>query len=324
MSSDPRFVYRAVLPADLVEADQELARAEAKLRVGAAALAAAMPRLQAFMATPGFRRGPPSFGYVAFPEHGLTSDLPEHGLTSDLGEMLDESVPVDFSLPDSGSMSVADEEWLEPDARSGSETLDGSMPVDFSLPGSGSMPDADEEWLEPDFTLGSEMLDGWMPVDFAVPCSGSVSAADGEWARLEPEVPDIVRTGWHEHLRRVKDVSRFFGEGLLVETWLQDTFLARTSVQLGRSWDTIWRDGSIPDEMNLHVRVVSLALSSGLLQADSLIAVHKGAEGLMPLVAVPGGPALVITAVQRFIRQLSREMEQHDSREMGERGDGWA
>jgi hypothetical protein len=76
-----------------------------------------------------------------------------------------------------------------------------------------------------------------------------------------------------------------------VETTLNGRMLARTAVSWTGDANTIWLQAGNPEEFNLHLRALSLALVSRVL------------------IAAPGGAALALPLAWKFVRQTLDEIQ---------------
>jgi hypothetical protein len=61
-----------------------------------------------------------------------------------------------------------------------------------------------------------------------------------------------------------------------------------------------------PAQLALHLRTVSLSLSSRVAMVNMLAAAVRGAARLSVALAVPGGPLLLVPSVLRFIASVAR------------------
>ena len=94
-----------------------------------------------------------------------------------------------------------------------------------------------------------------------------------------------------------------------VETNLSRRILARTAVSWTGDTNTIWLQAGSPEEFDLHLRALSLALASRKLLLRMLIISGKTAARLSVLIAAPGGAALALPLAWKFVRQTLDEIQ---------------
>jgi hypothetical protein len=98
-----------------------------------------------------------------------------------------------------------------------------------------------------------------------------------------------------------------------VETRVEGRLVGRTTVTWTGDVDTLLADWLDPDQMQLHQQTLSLALASRrtVLRTSSLVIAN--AVKLSALLATPGGIALAIPVVLRFINQLRKELKEKEN-----------
>ena len=87
----------------------------------------------------------------------------------------------------------------------------------------------------------------------------------------------------------------------IVETQVGGALIARTHVALIGTQRTIWRADCTPKQAALHMRTVSLSLASRTGLVTALAAALRSAVRISVVLAIPGGPLLLVPSVLRCI-----------------------
>jgi hypothetical protein len=102
-------------------------------------------------------------------------------------------------------------------------------------------------------------------------------------------------------LAAVKQVQAGIGSRGIVETHVGDALVGQTQAGLLGAERTVFRVDCTPEQLELHLRTVSLSLSSRVAMVSMLAAAVRAAARLSLALALPGGPLLLVPSVLRFI-----------------------
>jgi hypothetical protein len=188
------------------------------------------------------------------------------------------------------ALQAADEALLLAPARLDAFVAQGQAGVAFAVPG----PDAPSSEPEDELTLllGEIRGDGMMvSFDPNQPLSG-------KW--------DLAFQAFQEFTDRLKQMVGHLAQ---VETCVEGKLVGRTSVSWTGDVDTMVLDWLDADQVRLHQQTLDLALASRrtMLRTSSLAI--TSAIKLSVLLATPGGIALALPVVLRFIRLLRKELK---------------
>jgi hypothetical protein len=86
-----------------------------------------------------------------------------------------------------------------------------------------------------------------------------------------------------------------------IETRVQEQLLGRTTIAWTGELDTIWQADLDPEQVILHQRTLSLALSSRTTLLQSFVMATQFAAKLAVLLSTPGGSILALPAAWKFI-----------------------
>lgn len=126
---------------------------------------------------------------------------------------------------------------------------------------------------------------------------------------------DQLAARWEEAVQAfegfMEQVQQIMGHYAWVETRLGGRLVGQTAVTWTGDVDSVLLDRLASDQLGLHQRTLRLALESRrtMLRTSSLVLTY--AVKLSVLLATPGGIALAIPAVLRFIHQMRMEIERH-------------
>jgi hypothetical protein len=98
-----------------------------------------------------------------------------------------------------------------------------------------------------------------------------------------------------------------------VETSIQGRFIGRTIVSWSGKFETSWHPSSDWNESHLHQRSLEVALASRRLLLNLLIVSTQSAAKLSALLAVPGGPIMVLPAVWKYVTRMMDEIEKYQT-----------
>ena len=105
-----------------------------------------------------------------------------------------------------------------------------------------------------------------------------------------------------------------------VETRIEGRLVGQTAVGWTGDVDTILVDSLDPDLMRLHEQTLQLALASRQMLLRTSAMILANATKISALIATPGGIALAIPAVLRFINQVRKELKQKMDKEEDQNG----
>jgi len=174
------------------------------------------------------------------------------------------------------------------------DTLIAGQPAGLAFDVSGSgpdLPDAERELL----ALLEEAERGAPPISF-----GAGETIRSGWTQATEQFQAFV-----DQLRRI--VSHY----AWVETRVQGQLLSRTTVGWTGDMHTAWQAGLDPEQMGLHRRTLTLALSSRQTMIRTFTLAASGAARLSVLLSTPGGAILALPAAWKFINQVRAELEKH-------------
>jgi hypothetical protein len=186
-------------------------------------------------------------------------------------------------------LEVAEAALILAPARLDAYLAQGQAGLAYDLPATGSQPSLPEE----DLTLLLGEIQGVVPVtSYALDDSPG-----GRW--------DHAFEAFQAFADRFQQVV---GHLAWVETEMGGRLVGRTAVTWTGDMETMLLEWFEPDQLRLHQQTLSLALASRrtVLRTSSLVIAN--AVKLSALLATPGGIALAIPAVLRFIYQLRKEL----------------
>jgi hypothetical protein len=96
---------------------------------------------------------------------------------------------------------------------------------------------------------------------------------------------------------------------LRVETLMGGKMVGLTTVNWDGDHQTIWMEGTTPDQMEAQLAAVRLAMASRQALLKLLGVVVTGALGLAMKAHIPGGQILLLPAVYRFVRDVLQELK---------------
>jgi hypothetical protein len=188
------------------------------------------------------------------------------------------------------ALEAADAALLLAPARLDAYVAQGQAGVAFAVPGLDAPPSEPEDELT--LLLGEIRGDGMM-VSF-----DSSQPLSGKW--------DLASQAFQEFTDRLKQMV---GHLAYVETCVEGKLVGRTSVSWTGDVNTMVLDWLDEDQVRLHRQTLDLALASRrtMLRTSSLAI--TSAIKLSLLLATPGGIALALPVVLRFIRLLRKELK---------------
>lgn len=150
-------------------------------------------------------------------------------------------------------------------------------------------------------------------------------------AEMRGTVPDVSFelegrfTGrWDEAFQFFQSLSERLKQMAAHYTWVETRVEGRLVGQSAVGWtgdvDTILRDTLDPDLMRLHKQTLQLALVSRQVLLRTSAMILANAAKLSALLATPGGIALAIPAVLRFVNQVRMEIKQNMDRQEAPNG----
>lgn len=188
------------------------------------------------------------------------------------------------------ALEAADAALLLAPARLDAYVAQGQAGVAFTVPGTDALPSEPEDELT--LLLGEMRGDGMM-VSF-----DPSNPLAGKW--------DLAFQAFQEFTDRLKQMVGHLAQ---VETCVEGKLVGRTSVSWTGDVDTMVLDWLDEDQVRLHQQTLDLALASRrtMLRTSSLAI--TSAIKLSVLLATPGGVALALPVVLRFIRLLRKELK---------------
>jgi hypothetical protein len=94
-----------------------------------------------------------------------------------------------------------------------------------------------------------------------------------------------------------------------VETVIGSQLVGLTVIDWNGDYETTWMEGSAPEQMEVHVAAVRLAMASRQALLRLFVVVVTGALGLAVQAHIPGGQILLVPAVYRFVRDVLQELK---------------
>jgi hypothetical protein len=135
--------------------------------------------------------------------------------------------------------------------------------------------------------------------------------------RMSFDTADGSRLDWQKAAQefrvsvdRIKTTLTQFAN---VETSVQGRFIGRTMVSWSGKFETSWHPSNNWNESRLHQRSLKAALASRRLLLNLLIVSTQTAAKLSVLLAVPGGPIMVLPAVWKYVTRMMNEIEKHQN-----------
>ena len=92
-----------------------------------------------------------------------------------------------------------------------------------------------------------------------------------------------------------------------VETYVEDRFIARTTVGWSGGFQREWGVDIGPSHSQLHLTAMHLALKSRATLLDTFLTTVSGALKLTAILTMPGGFLLALPAAWHFIQTLLDE-----------------
>jgi hypothetical protein len=105
-----------------------------------------------------------------------------------------------------------------------------------------------------------------------------------------------------------------------VETRVDGRLVGQTSVGWTGDVDTVFVDSLDPDLMRLHEQTLQLALASRQMLLRTSTMILANAAKISALLAMPGGIALAIPTVLRFINEVRKELKQNLDKKEAQNG----
>lgn len=105
-------------------------------------------------------------------------------------------------------------------------------------------------------------------------------------------------------------IARLIAHFAWVETQVTGHLLARTVVSWTGDMNTLWEDYLEPQQVDLHRRSLTLAITSRAAMLRTFIATTQGAAKLSVLLATPGGAVLALPAAWKYVNQILAELEE--------------
>ena len=94
-----------------------------------------------------------------------------------------------------------------------------------------------------------------------------------------------------------------------VETMIAGRWAGLTVIDWDGDHRTMWADGCAPDQMEIHLAAVRLAMTSRQTLLRLFVVVVTGALGLAVKAHIPGGQILLLPAVYKFVRDVLQELQ---------------
>ncbi len=199
------------------------------------------------------------------------------------------------------SLAAADMALDEVPARLDRYLMQERVGVSYTLPGPGAQPDRAED----DLSLVLAEMRGAVPaVSFE---------AEGGFAGRWDEAFQFFQS-FTERLRQMAAHYTW------VETRVEGRLVGQTAVGWTGDVDTILVDALDSDLMRLHEQTLKLALASRQMLLRTSAIILANATKLSVLVATPGGIALAIPTVLRFINQVRKELKQNMDKQEAQNG----
>jgi hypothetical protein len=99
----------------------------------------------------------------------------------------------------------------------------------------------------------------------------------------------------------VSRLHKGLSTGGTVETRLGDRLIGQTYLSLLGSEQTVWQSGCTPAQAALHCRTVNLSVASRIALMDMLATAIRAAIRASTMLAVPGGPILMVPSLVRYL-----------------------
>ena len=135
--------------------------------------------------------------------------------------------------------------------------------------------------------------------------------------RMSFDIADGSRLDWQKAAQefrisvdRIKTMLTQFAN---VETSVQGRFIGRTMVSWSGNFETSWHPSRGWNDSRLHQRSLEVALASRRLLLNLLIVSTQSAAKLSVLLAVPGGPIMVLPAVWKYVTRMIDEIEKYQN-----------
>jgi hypothetical protein len=155
-----------------------------------------------------------------------------------------------------------------------------------------------------------------------------VPAADAEfYALLNVAAPTSERTSfdtasgsrveWQKAAQEFKisvdRIKTMLTQFANVETSVQGRIIGRTIVSWSGKFETSWHPSRGQNDSRLHQRSLEAALASRRLLINLLIVSTQSAAKLSVLLAVPGGPIVVLPAIWKYVTRMINEIEKYQN-----------
>ncbi len=122
--------------------------------------------------------------------------------------------------------------------------------------------------------------------------------------KSDPEERE-TQQGWLELVEQVRQAVTRYAR---VRTDLGSVPIGLTTVTWQGDSQTTWTTGLGPDEMQVHLDAVHVALSSRIEMVRMVSVVAAGVANILLKVAVPGGQLLLLPAVYKFVRDVMQQL----------------
>jgi hypothetical protein len=105
----------------------------------------------------------------------------------------------------------------------------------------------------------------------------------------------------------VKQIDREVLHFAWVETNLEGTLLARTTVDWSGDAQTVWDAEASPEEMSLHQRTLKLAMDTRNMRLRLFTTVSTGAAKIALLIATPGGAVMALPLAWKYVSSVLKQ-----------------
>ena len=127
--------------------------------------------------------------------------------------------------------------------------------------------------------------------------------------RSDPDEQETHR-GWLDFVEQVRQAVMNYAR---VSTELGSAPVGLTTVSWQGDFETTWALGIGPDEMQVHLNAVQVALDSRLEMVRTVSVVATGVANIVLKAVLPGAQLMLLPAVYKFVRDVMQQLSQPEN-----------
>jgi hypothetical protein len=119
-----------------------------------------------------------------------------------------------------------------------------------------------------------------------------------------------TQRGWLDFIEQVRQAVTNYAR---VRTELGRAPIGLTTVNWQGDFETTWALGAGPDEMQVHLNAVQVALSSRTEMVRTVSVVASGVANILLKATLPGAQLLLLPAVYKFVRDVMQQLRKQEN-----------